>query len=72
MEVAFKTERHYTVQELANEWTLSTMTIRRLFESEPGVLCIGERLIPRKRKYITIRIPEHVKQRVRVRLEVKR
>ena len=70
MEAALTTERHYTVQQVADEWAVSTMTIRRLFESEPGVLCIGDRLTPRKRKYVTIRIPEHVNQRVRMRLEV--
>ena len=65
-------ERHYTVQQVADEWALSTMTIRRLFESEPGVLCIGDRLAARKRKYVTLRIPEHVKLRVHQRLEVKK
>jgi hypothetical protein len=69
---ALASERHYTVLELAEEWSLSTWMIRKLFESEPGVLCIGDRLTPRKRKHVTIRIPEHVKQRVRLKLEVRR
>jgi len=65
-------ERHYTVQDLAREWALSTWTVRKLFEAEPGVLQIGDRLAGRRRRYITIRIPHHVKERVRARLEVKR
>lgn len=68
MEAAFTTERHYTVQQVADEWQLSAWMIRRLFENEAGVLRIGDRLTPCKRKYVTIRIPEHVKQRVRMRL----
>jgi hypothetical protein len=71
MQAALTTERHYTVQEVASEWALSAWMIRRLFENEPGVLCIGDRLSARKRKYVTIRIPEHVKRRVRMSLEVK-
>ena len=71
MEAALTTERHYTVQQVADEWAVSAWMIRRLFENEPGVLCIGDRLSARKRKYVTIRIPEHVKERVRQRLEVK-
>lgn len=65
-------ERHYTIQEIAAEWKLSRWTIQRLFENEPGVLAIGTRLAARKRKYLTIRIPAHVKERVRQRLTVKR
>ena len=72
MEAALTTERHYTVQQVADEWALSAWMIRKLFENEPGVLCIGDRLTARKRKYVTIRIPEHVEQRVRITLEVKR
>ena len=65
-------EPHYTIQEIAAEWKLSRWTIQRLFEDEPGVLAIGTRLAARKRKYLTIRIPAHVKERVRQRLTVKR
>jgi hypothetical protein len=64
-------ERHYTVQELSREWVLSAWMIRKLFEDEPDVLTIGHRLASRRRKYITIRIPEHVKERVRRRLAVR-
>ena len=32
----------YTTADLAEEWNLSTDTIRKLFEAEPGVLKIGD------------------------------
>jgi hypothetical protein len=62
-------ERHYSVQELAVRWNLSSDTVRKLFENEPGVLVIGneERKYSRRR-YITLRIPESVAARVHRRL----
>jgi hypothetical protein len=63
------TERHYSVSELAGCWNLSLDTIRRLFEEEPGVLVIGtESGKYSRRRYITLRIPESVAQRVHRRL----
>jgi hypothetical protein len=64
-------EKHYTVQEISRDWALSAWMIRKLFEDEPDVLTIGHRLASRKRKYVTIRIPHHVKERVRRRLAVR-
>jgi AraC-like DNA-binding protein len=61
-------ERHYTPNELAAKWGLSVTTIRRLFEMEPGVLRIGETDSASKRRYVTMRIPEHVAMRVHRRL----
>jgi hypothetical protein len=65
-------ERHYTVRELGALWKLSTSSIARIFRDEPGVLKIG-REQPRRgrRRYITLRIPESVVQRVYRRLTVR-
>jgi hypothetical protein len=60
--------RHYTVNEIAELWCLSDDVIRNLFESEPGVLAIGESRSGRKRRYVTLRIPEDVAERVHRRL----
>ena len=54
-------ERHYSVTEVANLWALSRDSVRRLFRREPGVLAIGD-------KYVTLRIPESVLDRVHRRL----
>jgi hypothetical protein len=63
-------ERHYAVAEIASMWNLSTDKVRDLFEEEPGVLLIGRRN-PRKRRYVTLRIPESVVERVHSRLSSK-
>ena len=34
-------ERYYTVTEIAELWRVSTDTVRRLFEDEPGVIVIS-------------------------------
>ena len=60
--------RHYTVGEIASLWSLSDDAVRNLFESEPGVLSIGEERSGRKRRYVTLRIPEDVAERVHRRL----
>lgn len=65
------TERHYTVQEVANIWQLSPQKIRRLFQDEPGVLnvAIPRLLKPREGKRsgpkrACLRIPQSVLDRV--------
>lgn len=60
-------EPHYSVSELAEAWNLSSDTIRRLFLHEPGILNLGK---PSKRKriYRPIRIPQHVADRVYLRM----
>ncbi len=63
-------ERHYAVAEIAAMWNLSTDKVRDLFEDEPGVLVIGRRN-PRKRRYVTLRIPESVVEGVYSRLSSK-
>jgi hypothetical protein len=60
--------RHYTVSEIASLWSLSDDAVRKLFESEPGVLVIGVERSGRKRRYVTLRIPEDVAERVHRRL----
>jgi hypothetical protein len=60
-------ERHYTPEEIADLWSLSADTVRRLFEREPGVMVI-ERTKKRARRYRTLRIPESVALRVHRRM----
>jgi hypothetical protein len=66
-------ERAYTVKYIAEQLTLSTDTVRRLFECENGVLRIGNpsRRVGRKlkRAYFTLRIPLSVYLRVQDRLQ---
>ena len=56
----------YTVTELAHEWGLSTDKIRELFSNEPGVKKLRDPKADKKRKrrYVTLRIPEAVAERV--------
>jgi hypothetical protein len=61
---ATSTERHYSVAEVAVLWNLSQDTVRRLFLNEPGVLILGDLNPRRSRRYVTLRIPEHVLERV--------
>jgi hypothetical protein len=64
-------ERHYAVAEIAAKWNLSADKVRELFENEPGVLAIGERSPRHKRRYVTLRIPQSVLERVHSRLSSK-
>lgn len=61
--------RHYSPAEIAELWSISVDSVRKLFESEPGVLVLGN-AVPRrgKRSYTTLRIPQHVAERVHRRL----
>jgi hypothetical protein len=71
IETSVHIERHYAVAEIAEMWNLSADKVRELFENEPGVLVIGERSPRRKRRYITLRIPQSVLERVHRRLSSK-
>jgi hypothetical protein len=64
-------ERHYEVIEVAEMWNLSADKVRELFEQEPGVLVIGDRNPRHKRRYLTLRIPQTVLQRVHNHLAAK-
>ena len=57
---------HYSPEQLGELWGLSSDTIRRLFEHEPGVLIIGRE--SDARRYRTLRIPSEVAERVQRRL----
>jgi hypothetical protein len=58
-------ERHYTVIEIAEMWSLSKDAVRRLFAKEPGVVVLGStHTRGGKRRYRTLRIPESVVERV--------
>ena len=64
-------ERHYAVIEVAEMWNLSPDKVREIFVREPGVLVIGDRNPRHKRRYLTLRIPQTVLQRVHNRLATK-
>lgn len=57
-------ERHYSLAELAEMWSLSTDTVRRIFEEEPGVLVFENPIRSSPRRFRTLRIPESVAERV--------
>lgn len=61
--------RHYSPAQIAELWCLSVDSVRKIFDNEPGVLVLGN-ATPRcgKRSYTTLRIPEHVLERVHRRL----
>ena len=61
-------ERHYSVDDVAEMWSLSPDPVRKLFEHEPGVLVLGNHGARSKRRYTTLRIPESVVERVHRRL----
>ncbi len=63
-------QRHYTPEELGSLWGLSSDTVRRLFEHEPGVLLIERPRLRGQRRYRTLRIPESVAARVHRRLSL--
>ena len=61
--------RHFTVQEIAEMWNLSDDIVRDLFERESGVIAIERPRSKRKRRYVTLRIPQDVAERVYRRLQ---
>lgn len=71
LETSVHIERHYAVTEIAEMWNLSPDKVREMFEDEPGVLVIGDRSPRHKRRYVTLRIPHSVLQRVHRRLSAK-
>lgn len=60
-------QEFFTVAQIASMWQLSTDTIQRIFQDEPGVLPLGEKNPRGKRKRITLRIPRTVMERVKKR-----
>jgi hypothetical protein len=71
LDTSAHTERHYAVAEIAEMWNLSPDKVRELFENEPGVLVLGERSPRHKRRYVTLRIPHSVLERVHRRMSAK-
>jgi hypothetical protein len=61
-------EPHYTPKELGKLWHVADSTIRRLFADEPGVLIWGNEETRKRRKFISMRIPQSVAARVHRRL----
>jgi hypothetical protein len=61
-------ERHYTVGDIADLWSLSPDVVRKLFQREPDVLVICDQAPKGKRRYMTLRIPQSVAERVHRRL----
>ena len=61
-------ERHYSVDELAEIWSMSDDFVRRLFRDEPGVVIFFQ-YRPGKRTYRILRIPESVAGRVHRRMQ---
>ena len=70
VEVSIQTERssafekHFTVEEIAAMWQISKDTVRRLFTHEPGVVALTNARRSSRRRYVTLRIPESVVERV--------
>lgn len=60
-------ERHFSVEALAELWGMSEDFVRRLFLREPGVV-VFHNARPGKRVYRTLRIPESVALRVHRRM----
>lgn len=61
-------ERHFTVSEVAELWSLSPDVIRKIFECEKGVLVFGDQGSRYKRSYRTLRIPASILERVHRRM----
>lgn len=58
-------EEHFTVEEIAAAWKISTVTVRRMFQDQPGVLSIkGRRSVLGARSYTSLRIPASTLQRL--------
>ena len=62
-------ERHFSVAEIGCMWNLSKDAVRRMFQNEPGVLVLGGHSSSRKRRYVTLRIPQAVLERVHFKYE---
>lgn len=62
-------EKHYSPEDVSSMWGISPRTVRRLFANEPGIIELGQSDSMKKRRYLTIRIPESVLMRVHRRLK---
>jgi hypothetical protein len=57
-------EKHYSVIEISKLWRLCPDSVRAIFLDVPGVIRINRPKTRKKRKYVSVRIPESVMQRV--------
>lgn len=58
-------EKHFTVSQVAELWGWSDTTVRKLFRDEAGVLQSNiPSLLRRKKRNVSLRIPESVLLRV--------
>jgi hypothetical protein len=58
-------EEHFTVEEIAKLWKVSPVTVRRMFQDQPGVLSIkGRRSVLGARSYTSLRISASALQRL--------
>jgi hypothetical protein len=65
-------DRPYTVRDLMALHGLSHHTITKLYENEPGILVYQSQPKQRgQRPYRIIRVPRHVYERVKHRMEVR-
>jgi hypothetical protein len=62
------TEKHYSIAEIATLWGLSERTIRRMLDREPGILVWGQPGDGKRRRRLTVRVPESVLLRIHSRL----
>ena len=61
------TEKHYTVQEVAELWSISDQTVYRLFQDEEGVLKLSKprpSVLGKRAPRVSLRIPASVLARV--------
>jgi hypothetical protein len=63
-------ERHFTVADVAALWNLSPDAVRDIFQHEDGVLAIGTIRAQGKRRYVTLRIPASVLERVHLQMSL--
>jgi hypothetical protein len=64
-------EHHFTVDAIAELWTISRDSVIRIFEREPGVVVVTTPKGNRGRRgYRTLRIPESVALRVHRRMSI--
>jgi hypothetical protein len=69
-EITPKEPSAYTPEKLGEKWGVHANSIRRWFHNEPGVLHWGrqESKPGKKRRYVSLRIPAEVAERVRRRM----
>lgn len=67
-------EEHYTPAQIAKALCVSTDTVRRMLENEPGVLCIttlNRTIRGAERNHKTLRVPASVWRRIHEKWTVK-